>query len=60
MIVTKMDLKILVEVLVLHGEVDGALEALVACVNYLLRKPIQCLLHIQIVIWVVKVIVTEP
>ena len=44
----------------LHGEVHGALEALVARVHDLPRQPIQRLLHVQIVVRVVQIVVSQP
>lgn len=54
------DLKILREVLVLHGEVHGAQETLMAGVDNLSGKPIQSLLHVQIVVGVVQIVVSKP
>jgi hypothetical protein len=48
------------EVLVLHGEVHGALEALVAGVHHLPRQPRQGLLDVEVVVGVVQVVVPEP
>jgi len=48
------------EVLVLHGEVHGPLQALVAGVHHLPRQPRQRLLDVQVVVRVVQVVVPEP
>ena len=48
------------EVLMLHGEVHGALEALVAGVDHLPREPRQRLLDVQVVVRVVQVVVPKP
>jgi hypothetical protein len=57
---TNPHLDVLGEVLVLHGEVHGALEARVAGVHHLPRQPRQRLPDVQVVVRVVQVIVPEP
>ena len=44
----------------LHGEVHGPLQALVAGVHHLPRQPRQRLLDVQVVVRVVQVVVPEP
>lgn len=56
----KENLKVFGEVLVLHGEVHGALETLVTRVHNLPGQPIQSLLDIQIVVGVVQIVVSKP
>lgn len=48
------------EVLVLRGEVHGALEPLVVGVHHLPRQPRQGLLDVEVVVGVVQVVVPEP
>lgn len=55
-----MNLKIFREVLVLHGEVHGALETLVTRVHYLSGQTFQSLLDIQIVVGIVQIVVSKP
>lgn len=55
-----MNLKIRGEVLVLHGEVHGALETRVASIHHLLREPIQSFLHIYVVVRIVQIFIAEP
>jgi len=57
---TSADLDVVGEVLVLHGEVHGPLQALVAGVHHLPRQPRQRLLDVQVVVRVVQVVVPEP
>jgi len=45
---------------VLHGEVHGPLEALVAGVHHLPRQPRQRLLDVQVMVRVIQVVVPEP
>ncbi|CAL5331140.1 unnamed protein product [Camellia sinensis] len=47
------------EVVVLHGEVHGSLEALIPGVHDLTRKTIQSFLHVQIVIGIEEIIITK-
>lgn len=58
--VTNRDLDVVGEVLVLHGEVHGPLQALVAGVHHLSRQPRQRLLDVQVMVRVVQVVVPEP
>lgn len=58
--VTNRDLDVVGEVLVLHGEVHGPLQALVAGVHHLPRQPRQRLLDVQVMVRVVQVVVPEP
>jgi hypothetical protein len=53
------DLKVLGEVLVLHGEVHGALEALDAGVNHLRGQPPERLLDVQLEVRVVQVVIPQ-
>jgi len=53
-------LEVVGEVLVLHGEVHGPLQALVARVHHLPRQARQRLLDVQVVVRVVQVVVPEP
>jgi hypothetical protein len=54
------NLKVIGEVLVLHGEVHGALETLVARVHNLPGQAIQSLLNIQILVRVEQIVVSKP
>jgi len=51
---------VLGEVLVLHGEVHGTLEALDACIDHLHGKPPERLLDVQVEVGVVQVVVPQP
>lgn len=53
------NLKVLCEVIVLHGEVHGALDSLIAGVHYLPGQPIQGLLYIQIVVGVIQIVISK-
>ena len=44
----------------LHGEVHGAFQTLVARVDYLPGEAIQSLLDIQIVVGIVQIVVSKP
>lgn len=43
----------------LHGEVHGALDSLIAGVHYLPGQPIQGLLYIQIVVGVIQIVISK-
>ena len=57
---SKRHLKMVGEVLVLHGEVHGALETLVTSVHNLPRQTTQSLLYVQIVVGIVQIVVSKP
>lgn len=54
------NLQILGQVLVLHGQVQGALQPLIPCIQDLPRQPHQRLLDVEILHWIEQIILSKP